>query len=163
MPDKDLHLLPSLSSAYFIPGVAHSNSSRKTTGFQGSLISFLHVGVHINSPIPVRHPIVHSVDNYFSTCDATWCSQQHSILIYSESLGNVCFPGLPYLHGVGCLSRSPQSSICNNRPYWLVIQILVYPAKVGLPINKLICDLSFHFSFFANLAAMGYSRDGTCI
>lgn len=94
MPDQDSHLLPSFNGEYSIPGI----------------VGFNRFGLQQDNGIPVGNEqlpltqgckVIHLfqrdiswqilVDNIFPRCDGTWCSQQHSIFIHSESQGSRCF------------------------------------------------------------------------
>ena len=69
--------------------------------------------------IPLQIP----VGNFFPRRDGAWGSEQQSRLIHSESRGHGCFLSFPHLYSVGCIGRCPQSGVCGNRLYWLIIQI----------------------------------------
>lgn len=111
MPAQDPYLFYSFNGAYSrSPRRVCFNRNCLRSGNQdpsGEWIVPPHRGVHSNSPSQRTFPLQIMVHNSSQAWRA-WCSQQHSTLILSESRGNDSLLGLPYLHSVGCLSRSPQ-------------------------------------------------------
>lgn len=125
MPDQELYFF-SLSMecvpfqiGYVSLGTAYS----RTVGSQWRLSSSPYQRCEVIHPFQRAISLQIPVDNVFPRQDGTWCSQQHSRSIHSESQGNGCLPGLPHLTSVWRLRRHPYPGICGNRPYWFSLQM----------------------------------------